>query len=88
MENGLCLCAPCHASVEEDPYQHTKLYISIWGEGMADLLSQLKRQPYKPIGGWKTFEKEAAAHYRKEFERMRNLRLNGDMGRIEFEGYI
>ena len=88
MENGLCLCASCHARVEEDPYEHTKLYSSIWGEGMAELLSQLKHQPYKPIGGWKEFEKEAAAHYRKEFERMRNLRLDGDIGRIEFEGFI
>jgi len=88
MENGLCLCASCHARVEEDPFEHTKLFTSIWGEGMAELLSQLKHQPYKPVGGWKTFEKEASAHYRKEFERMRQLRMDGNMARIEFEGFI
>lgn len=88
MENALCLCAKCHARVEEDPYAHTELFTSIWGKGMAENLSQLNHQPYKPVGGWKEFEKEAAKHYRKEFERMRSMRLEGNKGRIEFEGYI
>lgn len=88
MENGLCLCASCHARVEEDPYLHNKLYSEIWGEGMAELLSQLKHEPYKPPMTWKEFEKQATKHYKKEFERMRGLRLEGEQGRIEFEGFI
>jgi hypothetical protein len=31
--------------------------------------------------------KEIAKHYKAEFERMRKLRAEGVMGRIEFTGY-
>ena len=81
--NGLCLCAGCHAEVEEDPGLHTRIFTQIMGGGMAELLTEMKHQAFKPPGGWKAFEKEAAKHYRLEFKRMRDLRLEGVMGRIE-----
>jgi len=33
-------------------------------------------------------KKEIAAHYKEEFERMRELRNNGKVGRINFQGYF
>tara|TARA_R100001082_G_C4325108_1_gene142946 strand:- start:491 stop:934 length:444 start_codon:yes stop_codon:yes gene_type:complete len=86
-ENSLCLCAKCHAEVEENPYLHNKIFIEIMGEGMAEMLTELKHQAYKPISGWKTFEKEAAKHYKKQLKEMRELRDYGEQGRIEFQGY-
>lgn len=83
-ENGLCLCASCHAEVETDPGLHNRLFSSIMGDGMAEILTELKHKPFK---GWKDFEKPAAKHYKSEFERMRSLRASGVMGRIEFTSY-
>ena len=58
------------------------------GDGMAEMITELKNDAlYKPPGGWKTFEKEAAKHYRQQLKRMRDMRLEGKLGRIEFEGY-
>ena len=86
-ENSLCLCARCHAEVEENPHAHNKIYHKVFGEGMAEILNEKKHQAYKPIGGWKTFEKEASKHYRQQLKQMRDKRLKGDLGRIEFEGF-
>jgi hypothetical protein len=36
----------------------------------------------------KSEEKEIAAHYKAEFERMQKMRANGVTGRIEFDNYV
>ena len=86
-ENGLCLCASCHAIVEHDPGLHTRLFEQIMGQGLAEILTESKQKPFKPLGGWRSYEKEASKFYKQEFERMRELRKEGVMGRIEFESY-
>ena len=86
-DNVLCLCASCHAKVEEDPGLHTRVFTEIMGKGIAEILTERKQQAFKPVGGWKQYEKEAAAHYRAEFESMRRLRADGVTGKIEIKGY-
>ena len=86
-DNGLCLCASCHAEVENDPGLHTRVFSQITGEGLAEILTEQKNKAFKPLEGWAEYEKQAGKHYKKEFERMRELRKEGVMGRIEFENY-
>ena len=86
-ENGLCLCATCHATVEVDPGLHTRLFTQINGEGLAEILTEKKNKAFKPLEGWKEYEKSAAKHYREEFNRLRGLRKEGKMGRIEITSY-
>jgi len=86
-ENGLCLCASCHAEVEHDPGLHNRLFEKIMGAGLAEILTEKKHKAFKPLEGWKEYEKGAGKHYKKELERMRELRKQGIEGRIEFENY-
>ena len=87
VQNGLCLCARCHAEVEEDPGLHTRLFESIKGEGFTKILTEKKWQAFKPSEGWKQYEKGASKYYRDTFRKMREQRANGKMGRIEIVGY-
>tara|TARA_R100001594_G_scaffold6095_1_gene17855 strand:+ start:5971 stop:6417 length:447 start_codon:yes stop_codon:yes gene_type:complete len=87
-DNCLCLCATHHELVENNPFLHNKIFTQVMGDGMAEMITELKNDAlYKPLGGWKTFEKEAAKHYRKQLKKMRDMRLDGKLGRIEFDGY-
>ena len=86
-ENCLCLCASCHANIENDPGEHSRLLRRVKGHRMELYLSKLKQEIVKPPGGWKQHEKLAAAYYREQFKRMDQLRLDGNIGRIDFDSY-
>lgn len=83
--NGLCLCATCHAEVEDDPGLHSRLFRQYYGERTELKLTILKHKPFKM--NWKQYEKDAAAFYRQEFKKMCDLRLEGKIGRIDFTSF-
>ena len=87
-DNALCLCAMHHELVENNPFLHNKIFVKICGKGVAERLTELKNDAlYKPEGGFKVFEKEASKHYKNQYKEMRDKRLKGETGRIEFIGF-
>ena len=68
------------------PDQHRRLMLEKLGPGGYDLL--LERANDTRIGRRvKREEAEIKKHYRAELRRMQELRANGEVGRIEFEGW-
>ena len=83
--NAEALCYGCH-SLEGGTEQRRKQVLSdgeqdiLW-EKMADI--SLAKESRKTKG-----KGEIAKHYRDEYSRMKELRTQGESGRIEFVGWI
>ena len=83
--NAEALCYGCH-SLEGGTEQRRKQVLSdgeqdiLW-EKMADL--SLAKESKKTKG-----KGEIAKHYRDEYARMKELRTQGETGRIEFVGWV
>lgn len=82
--NAQCLCPSCHRWFGENPYESGKWLDNVFGAGYMRLLTDKKNAKIKVP---KSEEKEIAAHYRKEFNRMRDLRTDRNVGWIDFESY-
>lgn len=85
--NAFCHCYGCHSVFGADGAYQKEHYIEIHGSGAYELL--MERKASTALGREaKKSVKEIAKHYRGEFARMRELRMEGEMGRIEFTGYF
>lgn len=84
--NAEAHCYGCHAKFEGDPD-----YFTNWMQGRLGSLYEIliEKKNDLMIGKQARREQdEIAAHYKAEFERMRKLRDNGKVGRINFQGYF
>jgi hypothetical protein len=86
-DNAFCHCYGCHSIFGSDKEVQQKEYNRVFGGGLYDMLVQKKNDSSRGRVA-KRSNKEMAKHYKAEFERMRGLRLEGEQGRIEFEGFI
>lgn len=85
--NAFCHCVACHFRFGGDRELQRTHFEEVFGEGLYIIL--LERKQNSSIGRQAKREgKEIAKHYRQEFKRMRELRLNGATGRLEFTGYF
>ncbi len=80
--NLICGCAACHFATTKDPYLHAESFKRI--KGVEE--NQLNRQRAHSGDRLKPFEKdEIRAHWKAELKRIKEMRLNGVMGKIELE---
>ena len=79
-------CFYCHQQFESNPHKHTDWKKERLGN-LYDIL--IEKSNNITLGKQARQEKkQMAAHYKKEYERMRESRANGAIGRIEFQGYL
>ena len=82
--NAVALCHHHHRHFTENPLAFNSWLESTLGRGHLDLL----REKANTIRKWKQWEKdEMYAHYRSELARIRELRMGGMCGRIEFVSF-
>lgn len=82
--NANALCASCHHYFTDRPLEFSGWVRSHIGDTIADELQRLSQVVHKRHKDWK---KEARAHYREEWKKMEQKRLDGDTGYLEFTGY-
>lgn len=88
-DNAQAHCYGCHSKLEGSPHDFYKLWFDYLGEGAYQILLDKKNdtslgKEYRRTKG----KGDIAKHYREEFKRMRDLRASGEIGRIEFNGWI
>ena len=79
-------CYGCHSKFEGNPHQ-----FMMWKFEQLGILYDILIENSENImlGKQARREKqEIAEHYKAEFERMRNERANGKIGRVNFQGYF
>lgn len=80
-------CFGCHQKFEGNPHAFMMWKSEQLGGFVYDIL--IEKSNDIVLGKQARREKrEIAAHYKAEFERMRELRLQGKVGRINFQGYF
>lgn len=83
-DNLLCLCATCHALVENNPGLHYRVFTQVMGEGIEEMIQERRRELYR---GVKKDIPSIAKHYREELKAMRESRSNGHQGILEFTSW-
>lgn len=72
-DNARALCFGCHAYMGGNPYEHNKWFLEQIGEGMYQILLEMKRDTglakmYRQTKG----KGELAKHFKSQFEAMQN----------------
>lgn len=83
--NAIALCTGCHMKYTANPLQFTQFVISKIGKQGHDILIELSREL---IRATKQLKKEVGVHYKQEYKKMAEKRSEGEIGRIEFMGFL
>lgn len=83
-DNAFAHCYGCHQRLGANPYIFSEWARAHLGGGRITILHERHLQIWKKPKG---YEKEIAAHYKAEYERMKALRDQGVTGRIEFTAF-
>ena len=86
-DNCEALCYGCHMYLTAHPVEHTRRMEEKLGDGAFEILLEKARDTSLGREA-KRSEKEIRAHYRIELARMKELRSQGEDGRIEFEDWM
>lgn len=83
-DNAVCLCAACHDYVGKHPDEHVDLIRRVLGDTRYEWLQARKRQIWR----YRQADKKGMRkHYGAELARLRGLRVDGVMGRVEVVAY-
>ena len=83
-DNVYCLCASCHSELTDDHHEHVEF---VRGKLGCTRYSALRGR-WRQVMRRNKPEKDAMlAHYRDELERLRQLRMDGQQGTIDFVGW-
>lgn len=85
--NCLALCNGCHRMYDHDYDFMRNLFCKLRGEGLWDRIQE-KKSDTRIGRQLRKEKKEIAQHYKREYERMDQMRMDGVIGRIEFEAYL
>jgi len=86
-DNADAHCYGCHQKFESNPHIFMMWKYEQLGGILYDIL--IEKSNDVVLGKQSRREKrEIAAHYKTEFERMRELRSKGKVGRLNFQGYF
>jgi len=86
VENAESLCYGCHQYLGAHPYLHTDHKMNIHGQAAMDILREKANDT--SLGRMAKREvKFIAKHYREEFKRIHQLRLDGVIGKIEINSW-
>ena len=81
--NAASMCRGCHQHMGDNP-----IIFSRWIEKhLGPNLGYITRLAHKTMRKSKTYKEEEYLHLKKELERMRKLRAEGETGRISFDAY-
>ena len=83
-DNASAHCFSCHQRLGGNPVEFARWIRAKLGDGALEILEEKKNSIVKIS---KAEEKEIAAHYRKEFNRIQKLRDEGVTGWIEVESW-
>lgn len=79
--NALAHCVGCHRNLGGEPVQFTRHAEYEYGEMTVEQVARAALHPMK-IKPWQ--KEEIYQHYKQELARLKQLRINGIAGRIEF----
>ena len=85
-DNAFAHCFGCHQRLGSNPDDFRGWMVSKVGEGMIDILRE-KREDIGLAKDIKKNIKDVAKHYKAEYERLRQERLNGVTGPLEIISY-
>lgn len=85
--NAFCHCTACHFRFGADRDLQYSHYTNVFGAWWYDIIMERKEDTKLGRLARKS-KKEIKQHYMAEFEKMREMRKMGIMGRIEFENWI
>jgi len=85
-DNSFAHCTSCHFYLGGNPVIFHQWAEAQIGPGIIEILSE-KRNNVDLAKSIKKAARDVAAHYRKEYERMKEMRATGVTGRIEIKGY-
>lgn len=81
-QNAFCHCYDCHRKLEENPVTFAEWAREKLGQQAYDKLRVLANKPMK----WTKWDKEYLhKHYLAERKRQKKLRMDGDVGRVDFD---
>ena len=83
-ENALPKCHGCHRWWHENPTESGKWFEDKYGPGLVELLREKKNNKFKIP---KVEEKEIAKHYRFELKKIKEKRIDGAVGYVDFLSY-
>lgn len=85
-DNCEALCYGCHSFMGANPSLHDARMLEKLGEGLYKILQE--RANDSSLGRMaKRSEAQIRKHYRAELDRMKDARLQGNDGRIEFDNW-
>ena len=82
--NALALCTGCHMHYTGNPLEFVQLVERELGTGAREILQEKARGIFKYN---KAAIKEATEHYKDQYKKMREKRMNGFVGWLEFESF-
>ena len=85
-DNAFAHCFGCHQRLGSNPDDFRGWMVSKVGEGMIDILRE-KREDIGLAKDIKKNIKDVAKHYKAEYERLKQERLNGATGPLEIISY-
>ena len=86
VENAESLCYGCHSYLGSQPNLHSDHKLELLGQGAIDILREKSNDT--SLGRLAKREvKFIAKHYREEFKRIHQLRLDGVTGKIEINSW-
>ena len=83
-DNAASHCFSCHQRLGGNPIEFAQWIENHLGESGVEILKE-KRNSLVKVS--KIEEKEIAAHYRNELKKLKQRRIEGETGRIEFESW-
>lgn len=84
-DNAFAHCFTCHQRLGENPYDFAKWAEERLGKGLCEILREKSRQLVR----LRKADLEALyQHLREQYKAMQEKRKDGEMGRIEFEGWL
>jgi hypothetical protein len=83
-DNAVALCVGCHRRYSGNPLDFAKWVETKLGTARLEMLWERREAAIKYN---KALDKEISSHYKAEFARMKSLRADGVMGRIEFVSF-
>ena len=83
--NAVAMCFKCHGHYTENPLEFARFIEDKLTEPLIDILLEKRAGIVKYNA---QFKKDCSKHYREEFKTMRESRLLGHVGYLEFTGFL
>lgn len=83
-DNASAHCYGCHQKLGSHPHDFHDWIVAKLGESLTEINREKAQSAVKVS---KVEEKEIAKHYKQEYEKLKQRRMDGEVGYIEFESW-